>query len=191
SHLGTDMSGADIVGYDVEAVDGSIGKIDDATYELGASYVVVDTGPWIFGKKVMLPAGVVSKVDQTDETVYVARTKDEIKHAPEFDDDALTSDAAFRMRVGSYYGGNGEDRSRPNGHRAEGRAGGGATAPPAPEPHRTHSQRAARAAPRRRPASRWPAPSSASRSRASSRSARSPSRSIFRCSPARSTAEGW
>ncbi len=71
AQLGTDLTGADIVGYDVEAVDGSIGKIDDATYELGASYVVVDTGPWIFGKKVMLPPGVVSKVDQGEETVYV------------------------------------------------------------------------------------------------------------------------
>jgi hypothetical protein len=36
-------------GFSVEAVDGSIGKIDEATYDVGASYVVVDTGPWIFG----------------------------------------------------------------------------------------------------------------------------------------------
>jgi hypothetical protein len=47
---------ADLVGFDVEATDGNIGKIDEATYDVGGSYVVVDTGPWIFGKKVMLPA---------------------------------------------------------------------------------------------------------------------------------------
>src|SRR5262245_41488996 len=42
-------TGIDITGYHVEAVDGSIGKIDEATYDTGSSYVVVDTGPWIFG----------------------------------------------------------------------------------------------------------------------------------------------
>src|SRR5262245_58612311 len=34
---------ADISGFKVEAVDGSIGKVDDATYEIGGSYLVVDT----------------------------------------------------------------------------------------------------------------------------------------------------
>ena len=42
-------------GYHVEALDGSIGKIDEATYEVGKSFVIVGTGPWIFGRKVMLP----------------------------------------------------------------------------------------------------------------------------------------
>ena len=57
--LGYDpTSGRDIVGFKVEALDGSIGKIDEATNDVGESFVIVDTGPWIFGKKVMLPAGV-------------------------------------------------------------------------------------------------------------------------------------
>ena len=47
---------------------------------------MVDTGPWIFGKKVMLPAGVLKTVDHVNEKVFVNRTKDEIKNAPEFDD---------------------------------------------------------------------------------------------------------
>ena len=38
----------------MEATDGSIGKVDEATSEGGSSYIVVDTGPWIFGKKVQL-----------------------------------------------------------------------------------------------------------------------------------------
>src|SRR3954453_9499375 len=52
-----------IDGFGVEARDGSIGKIDEATYEVGSSYIVVDTGPWIFGKKGLLPAGVVERID--------------------------------------------------------------------------------------------------------------------------------
>ena len=87
-------STADITGYKVEAIDGSIGKIDQATYETDASYVVVDTGPWIFGKKVVLPAGVIARVDPKEETVYVNRTKDEIKNAPEFGDNRF--DKSYR-----------------------------------------------------------------------------------------------
>ena len=96
-----------LAGYGVEAVDGGIGKIDEASNEVGASYLVVDTGPWIFGKKVMLPAGVVMKVDHDDEKVFVNRTKDQIKDAPEFDD-SLTRDESYRRELGSYYGRGGQ-----------------------------------------------------------------------------------
>lgn len=35
----------DLVGYNVEATDGSIGKIDEASNEAGSQWLVVDTGP--------------------------------------------------------------------------------------------------------------------------------------------------
>ena len=92
-----------LVGYGVEALDGSIGKVDEGTNDVGASYIVVDTGPWIFGKKVMLPAGVISNVDHEDEKIYVNRNKDEIKNAPEFDPD-MYRDESYRGQLGSYYG---------------------------------------------------------------------------------------
>jgi len=101
--LGSDLSAQSLVGYGVEAEDGSIGKVDDWTYEVGSSHLVVDTGPWIFGKKVMLPASVVRNVDHDEEKVFVDRTKDEIKAAPEFDD-SLLGDDEYRSRLGSYYG---------------------------------------------------------------------------------------
>lgn len=104
AELGYDpTSGRDIAGYEVEAVDGSIGKIDNATNDVSGSYVIVDTGPWIFGKKVMLPAGVVKRIDETDEKVWVNRTKDQIKSAPELDE-ARVSDDGYRGELGSYYG---------------------------------------------------------------------------------------
>ena len=109
SELGSNLveTHADISGFSVEALDGSIGKVDEATYDVGSSYVVVDTGPWIFGKKVMLPAGVVRGIDETDETVFVNRTKDEIKNAPEFDSSLIT-DSTYRTDLGSYYGPGGQ-----------------------------------------------------------------------------------
>ena len=53
----------DFVGYDVEATDGTIGKIDESSYDASCAYLVVDTGFWIFGKRRMIPAGVVERVD--------------------------------------------------------------------------------------------------------------------------------
>jgi hypothetical protein len=103
--IGVDVAaGVDLTGFSVEATDGSIGKIDEATYQTSQSYIVVDTGPWIFGKKVLLPAGVVQRVDLDTETVFVTRTKDEIKNAPEFDEATYRSDA-YRTQVGDYYTG--------------------------------------------------------------------------------------
>jgi hypothetical protein len=99
----SDWMTGDITGYKVEALDGSIGKIDEASYDVGAGYVVVDTGPWIFGKKVMLPAGVISRIDAEDEAAYVNRTKDQIKNAPEFDEERYRDDT-YRSGLGSYYG---------------------------------------------------------------------------------------
>ena len=86
-----------------EARDGSIGKVDEATFDTDSSSLVIDTGPWIFGKKVMLPAGVIRSVDHADEKIFVNRTKDEIKNAPEFDD-SLLRDRPYRDQLGSYYG---------------------------------------------------------------------------------------
>jgi hypothetical protein len=102
-NLGVDMSrGVELTGFEVEALDGGIGKIDEATYDVGASYVVVDTGPWIFGKKVMLPAAVIQRMDLDSQMVFVDRTKDEIKNAPEFDE-SLYREESYRTSLGSYY----------------------------------------------------------------------------------------
>ena len=104
--LGADLNKANIVGYSVDALDGSIGKVDEATFDAGSASIVVDTGPWIFGKKVMLPAGIVKNADHNDETIFVDQTKDEIKNAPEFDD-SLAQDDDYRGRLGTYYGAGG------------------------------------------------------------------------------------
>jgi hypothetical protein len=94
--------GSDLVGYRIEAIDGHIGKVDESSNLVGEQYLVVDTGPWIFGKKVLLPAGTVNHVDPLDQKVYVDRTKEQIKDAPQFDPETYnTSD--YRGKVGDYY----------------------------------------------------------------------------------------
>jgi len=89
-------------GFSVEARGGSIGTIEEASDDIGSSYIVVDAGPWIFGKKVMLPASTIERIDYDDETVYVSVTKERINNAPEFE--ATTyRDTEYRSRLGGYY----------------------------------------------------------------------------------------
>ena len=103
THRDTAWSGTNLDGFEVEATDGGIGKVDEATNDVGGSYIVVDTGPWIFGKKVLLPAGVIETVDLDEQKVYVNRTKDEIKNSPEFDENSYR-EPTYRENVGSYDG---------------------------------------------------------------------------------------
>jgi hypothetical protein len=98
-----DIVGSDIVGFSVEASDGHIGTVSDATDEVGASRIVVDTGPWMFGKKVLIPAGLIERIDAGGGRVFVGRSKDEIKNAPEFDE-TRSREPAYREELSRYYG---------------------------------------------------------------------------------------
>ncbi|MEU8777005.1 PRC-barrel domain-containing protein [Streptomyces sp. NPDC048606] len=93
----------DPTGFKVEAVDGSIGKVDKHSDEAGSAYIVVDTGPWIFGKEVLLPAGTVSRIDVGEEKIYVDRTKEQIKNAPEFHRDIHLDHPGYHDELAAYY----------------------------------------------------------------------------------------
>ena len=93
----------DLKGFKVEATDGDIGRVDEATYDVGASFIVVDTGPWIFGRKVVLPAGAIEGLDLDSEKVVVRLTKDQIKGSPELEEASDYRSEEYRSRLGSYY----------------------------------------------------------------------------------------
>ncbi|MDJ0386399.1 PRC-barrel domain-containing protein [Streptomyces sp. G-G2] len=97
------LEALDLTGYAVEASDGAVGTVDKHSDEVGSSYLVVDTGPWIFGKEVLLPAGTVTHIDQEERKVYVDRTKDQIKAAPEFDKQKHLGDLDYHRQIGGYY----------------------------------------------------------------------------------------
>ena len=101
--FGRDVGERQLTGFEVRATDGTIGTVDKATYDVGASYIVVDTGPWIFGKRVLLPAGVIQRVDRDGGIVHVGRSRDEIVSAPELETEAVT--APYLERLGRHYGG--------------------------------------------------------------------------------------
>jgi ribosomal 30S subunit maturation factor RimM len=92
-----------LVGFDVEATDGSIGKVDELSTETSRQYLVVDTGFWIFGKKRLIPAGVVQRIDHKDRKVYVGMTKEQIKQAPDYDEAMTQHDDAYYDKYAGYY----------------------------------------------------------------------------------------
>jgi hypothetical protein len=94
----------DVQGFKVEAIDGDIGKVDEATYDIGSASIVVDTGPWIFGRKVVIPAGLLDQIDLEHQRIQVRLTKDQIKQSPEYDETmGGYRSEEYRDRLGSYY----------------------------------------------------------------------------------------
>jgi hypothetical protein len=111
----TSWSTLDLSGYSVEATDGDIGHVDNDTYEVGSGSLIVDTGPWIFGKKVMLPASVIARIDENERRIWVNLSKEQIQSAPEYDD-SLLHDTAYRDELGTYYSNvPGDTANRPAG----------------------------------------------------------------------------
>ncbi|MEU7003917.1 PRC-barrel domain containing protein [Nonomuraea sp. NPDC046570] len=96
-------TGVSLIGFDVEATDGKIGTVDEESDTVGSSYLVVDTGFWIFGKKVVMPASSIVQIDPQERKVFLARTKEEIKDAPEFDENTY-KEPGYRHQIGDYYG---------------------------------------------------------------------------------------
>ncbi|WP_331769976.1 PRC-barrel domain containing protein (plasmid) [Embleya sp. NBC_00888] len=97
-------AGASLTGYKVDAFDGHMGKVDKHNDDVDTSYLVVDTGAWIFGKHVLLPAGTIASIDAENKVVHVAYSREQIKNSPEFDKDKHRDDHDHRTRTGGYHG---------------------------------------------------------------------------------------
>ncbi|MFE7595613.1 PRC-barrel domain-containing protein [Streptomyces sp. NPDC057494] len=103
---GTDsghLAGTDLCGWRVEASDGHIGKVDKHSDEVEDAYLVVDTGAWIFGKEVLIPASAVTRIDPEEHAVHLALSKEQVKDAPEFISDKHLADLQYREEISQYY----------------------------------------------------------------------------------------
>ncbi len=67
--------------------DNKVGSVEDGLFDDTTGrfrYLIVDTGAWIFGKKVLLPIG-KAEFDTNDRRVYVrGLTKDQVENLPEY-----------------------------------------------------------------------------------------------------------
>jgi uncharacterized protein YrrD len=75
-------------GYKIRATDGEIGKVHDFFFDDEfwiVRYVVVDTGHWLPGRKVLLTPGVLCDSDWQQHSFSVALTQEQVRTSPEVD----------------------------------------------------------------------------------------------------------
>lgn len=85
SHL---ESTSDVTGYQIHAADGDIGHVtdfivDDTNWAI--RYLVIDTGAWLPGKKVLLAPAWIEAVKWADAKVHTQLTRTAIKSSPAYD----------------------------------------------------------------------------------------------------------
>jgi hypothetical protein len=94
-----------ILNYKILATDGEIGSVSDLIVddrEMKLRYLVIDTGSWLPGKKVVLSTAWISGVAPERETVVMNIEKKRIKEAPEYKPDAQL-DRDYETRLHDYY----------------------------------------------------------------------------------------
>jgi hypothetical protein len=95
-----------INGYAIEARDGNIGTVSDFLFDDASwlvRWLVVDTGNWLSGRKVLLPPSALGRLYANDRVFAVKLTKQQIKDSPEIDTDRPVS-RHMETSVYNYYG---------------------------------------------------------------------------------------
>lgn len=85
------FNGDDIKNLDLYSGNDRIGSVDDVLVDEEGRfrYLVINTGAWIFGKRVLLPIG-RARIDYNARRVYAdALTKDQVEQLPTYSDDML------------------------------------------------------------------------------------------------------
>ena len=83
-----------LTGHRIQATDGEIGKVDefyfdDQTWDI--RYMVVDTGNWLAGRKVLISPAALRAPDWKAKTFPVALTRERVYNSPDIDTDAAVS----------------------------------------------------------------------------------------------------
>ena len=73
-----------LLGYRVMAIDGKVGTIDEHSLSADSSYIVVDTGWWIFERKRLISSGLIRTISGSEATISLAMTKRDVRAAPVF-----------------------------------------------------------------------------------------------------------
>jgi hypothetical protein len=95
-----------VIGYHLEASDGSIGHVDDFLFDeetWSIRYLAIDTRNWLPGKHVLVSSEWVERVSWDERKVQVNLTRDAVRASPEYDRDALLT-ASDEDRLYQHYG---------------------------------------------------------------------------------------
>lgn len=96
----------DLRGDAIVARDGAIGSVDDVYFDderWAVRYLVVDTGKWLPGRRVLISPAAVMPIQQSKDALRVALTREQIEHAPGVDEDPPIS-RSLEAAHARYYG---------------------------------------------------------------------------------------
>lgn len=99
-------STSEVEGYRISATDGSIGKLDDFIVDDDKwviRYVIVDTGSWLTGRKVMISPDWIDGIDWFSGKASVSIDTKTIEKSPEFDPSRMVN-RQYETRLYDYYG---------------------------------------------------------------------------------------
>lgn len=97
---------SEIEGYGISATDGLIGSVQDWLFDDHdwiVRWVVVDTGTWLPGKKIVLPASVCEAPDMKRRVIRAPLTRAQVEQSPSLDEHAPVS-RQNESDVYNYYG---------------------------------------------------------------------------------------
>jgi uncharacterized protein YrrD len=94
-----------VKGYKIKALDGEVGEIEDFIIDDGAwkiKFLVVDTGNWFSGKKVLLSPDWIKEIDWANSSIVVKASINDIKSSPEYDHGKPLSEA-YETELNNHY----------------------------------------------------------------------------------------
>ena len=95
----------ELFGYDIQAADGEIGNVDDFYFdesEWETRYLVINTGPWILGDKVLVSPVALGKPNWAEENFPVNLTRKQILESPNVNS-ALPISKQQQIALHEYY----------------------------------------------------------------------------------------
>lgn len=94
------FSDHDILSYDLYSGNDKVGSIDDLLVDEAGKfrYFIINTGIWVFGKKVLLPIG-QTQIDYNNRRIYANDlTREQVENLPAFDPDKLNYEHEEQVR---------------------------------------------------------------------------------------------
>jgi hypothetical protein len=96
----------EVTGYAIEARDDQIGQVDDFLVDdadWSIRYMIVDTGTWWPGKKVLVATDWIEFVNWPESKVHVSLYRETIRNGPEYDP-SVPVDEAYETRLYDLHG---------------------------------------------------------------------------------------
>lgn len=100
-------SSAEVIGYHIEASDGTIGHVDDFLFDTRSwqiRYAVVDTRNWLPGRRVLVSPAVIDSIDWNGRHAHLRLSREALKASPPYEPGPLMSEAE-ELRVQRHYEG--------------------------------------------------------------------------------------